>query len=160
MLRSMRMSTRTHGILDYVTGAALVVVPGFMNCTARTRALLRLAGAGAAVYSMFTRYERGVVKALPIKAHLALDAMSGATLIAAAGMMEDEDPAVRTAVAGIGLFEIAAAAMTEPRSSLDIQQQGRREHEQIAGERETPQDAAASFPEQTSMPQAVPQTLM
>src|SRR5215207_9686492 len=106
-----RMSTKTHGLIDYLTGAALMIVPGFMNGTARTRALLQSSGAAALAYSAMTNYERGLVKLLPMRAHLALDALSGATLVTAAGMMEEEDPGVRTALLGVGLFEIAAAAM-------------------------------------------------
>ena len=114
-----RMSTKAHGLIDYLTGAALTVVPGIMNCTGRTRALLRSCGAAAVAYSAVTNYERGLYKWLPMKAHLALDALSGATLVTAAAVFDDEDAGVRTALLGIGLFEIAAAAMTEPRPSWE-----------------------------------------
>ena len=47
-----------------------------------------------------------------MKAHLTLDAVSGGTLIAAAALLDDEDPEVRATLAGIGLWEVAAALMT------------------------------------------------
>ena len=110
-----RMSTRTHGLLDYVTGAALMTLPTVM-CMGRTAAsLLRGAGGAATVYSAMTNYERGLVKFLPMKAHLTLDALSGGMLLGAALMLDDEEPEVRSTLAGIGLFELAAALLTEAR---------------------------------------------
>ena len=70
------------------------------------------AGCGATGYSLFTDYELGLVKALPMKAHLTLDALSGGALIGAALMLGDEDPEVRATLAGIGAWEIAAALLT------------------------------------------------
>ncbi|HYO11472.1 MAG TPA: hypothetical protein VER17_21085 [Tepidisphaeraceae bacterium] len=109
------ISTRTHGVLDYVVGAAITALPHVMKCERPTATLLKMAGIGAGLYSMMTDYERGLVKVLPMEAHLALDALSGATLIGAAVMLEDEAPDVRLTLAGIGAFEIAVAAMTSPR---------------------------------------------
>lgn len=107
-----RISTRTHGVIDYAFGAAVAALPQVIECTPTARRLMRGAAAGAAAYSMSTNYERGVVKALLMHTHLALDAASGAGFIAAAALMRDERPQVRALLAGIGLFELVAAAMT------------------------------------------------
>ena len=65
-----------------------------------------------------TRYEKGLVKALPMKAHLTMDALSGGMLIGAAVML-DEEPEVRGTLAAVGAWEIAAALMTETESPQD-----------------------------------------
>jgi hypothetical protein len=69
---------------------------------------------------MMTNYELGVVKALPMKAHLTLDALSGGMLIGAAAIMDDEDEDVRATLIGIGLFEIAAALTSRTTSPTEI----------------------------------------
>jgi hypothetical protein len=109
------ISTKTHGTLDYMTGAAIAALPGFLKCGSAAKAIFELVGAGAAVYSMFTNYERGIVKALPMEAHLAMDAASGAALMAASVMLTDERPEVRCAMGCVGLFEVAVASLTSPR---------------------------------------------
>ena len=107
-----RISTKTHGLLDYFVGPALAALPQVLDCNKTTARVLRAAGVGAAAYSMLTDYERGVVKALPMEAHLTLDALSGASLITAAMLLNDETPQNRALLAGIGAFEIAMASMT------------------------------------------------
>lgn len=77
-----KISTKTHGMLDYLTGATLLALPkalGLDEVPASAR-VLRMAGAGAAAYSLVTDYELGALKVLPMPAHLALDAASGALL--------------------------------------------------------------------------------
>ena len=107
-----RISTKTHGLLDYIVGGALTMLPQVVPCTKATARVLEAAGVGAGVYSTMTDYERGMVKVLPMEAHLALDALSGAGLITAAVLLDDERPAVRAMLAGLGAFEIAVASMT------------------------------------------------
>ena len=74
--------TWVHGVLDYVTGGALLSAPelfSLKNVPPAARAF-RLAGCGAVAYSLLTDYELGLVRLLPMPAHLALDAMSGVLL--------------------------------------------------------------------------------
>ena len=114
-----RMSTRTHGLIDYITGATMMALPAALGMKGKAAALLMGAGGAAAAYSALTNYERGVAKVLPVKAHLTLDALSGGMLIGAAMLMDDEDEETRGLLAGFGAFEIAAALMTETRSSTE-----------------------------------------
>jgi hypothetical protein len=104
--------TKVHGVLDYMTAAFLHTLPRVMGWSKPVTRLLDAAGGGAIGYSALTDYELGLVKVLPMQAHLALDAVSGAALIGAAAMMDDEDPDVRATLAGIGVWEIAAALLT------------------------------------------------
>jgi hypothetical protein len=114
-----RMSTFTHGIVDYVTSGVIALLPKMMNTSPKVTMLLEGSAGTAAAYSAMTNYELGLVKALPMKAHLALDAISGGMLLGAAMMFDDEDPEVRATLAGLGLFEIAAALTTQTRSGTE-----------------------------------------
>ena len=114
-----RISSKTHGLLDYVVGGTIAALPHVMNCNRSTRRVLHAAGWGAAAYSIFTDYERGLVRELPMSAHLTLDTLSGAGLITAALLLDDETPTNRALLAGIGAFEIAVASMTSPQAYTD-----------------------------------------
>jgi len=72
------VSTKTHGILDYLTGATLLAAPKALGIEDEPSAarVLRMAGAGATAYSLLTDYELGLVRVLPMPLHLALDAAS------------------------------------------------------------------------------------
>jgi hypothetical protein len=76
--------TQVHGVLDYLTGGTLLSAPGLLALgeVPTSARVLRLAGGGAALYSLLTDYELGVVKLVPMPLHLALDAASGAFLAA------------------------------------------------------------------------------
>jgi hypothetical protein len=107
--------TKVHGVLDYMTAAFLHTLPRVMGWSDNVTRVLDVAGGGATGYSLFTDNELGLVKALPMKAHLTLDAVSGRALVGAALVMDDEDPEVRATLAGIGAWEIAAALLTRRR---------------------------------------------
>ena len=68
--------THVHGVLDYLAGSALLAAPGLLGIKDDPGATLtlRLAGAGATAYSLLTDYELGLVRSIPMPAHLALDA--------------------------------------------------------------------------------------
>ena len=105
--------TTVHGVLDYMTAGLMFALPrvlGWGQCATR---VMDIAGSGAVAYSLLTKYELGLVKVLPMKGHLALDAISGAALIGAAALMDEEDPDVLATIAGVGAFEIAAALMSQ-----------------------------------------------
>jgi hypothetical protein len=107
------ISTRTHGVLDYLSAAALIAVPQLFGWRSGLSRPLMAASLGTAAYSLLTRYEWGVVGALSMREHLALDALQGAAFCTAAALLNREPPEVRSALAGYGLFAIAAAALTD-----------------------------------------------
>jgi hypothetical protein len=115
-----KLPTRAHGILDYIVGGAMMALPRMMGCSSSVTDLFAVAGGGAWVYSLMTKYELGALRVLPMKAHLAMDAISGAALISAGLMLKDEDAGVRAALVGAGAFEIAAAVMTETTSPVEM----------------------------------------
>ncbi len=110
--------TRTHGVIDHVTGSTLVwgsTLLGMDNDSVSTRAS-RLAGGGATAYSLVTDYELGARRILPMPAHLALDAVSGALLAATPWVAGEAERGTRYWLphALIGGTEIVLAAITQP----------------------------------------------
>ncbi|MDQ3739312.1 MAG: hypothetical protein M3389_00065, partial [Actinomycetota bacterium] len=65
-----------HGMTDYTVGTLLTTVFPKLAGIEGTQAArqIRIAGAAHAGYSTLTDYPLGIVKAIPYKAHLALDA--------------------------------------------------------------------------------------
>jgi len=106
--------TSAHGILDYLVGLALLAAPwlfGFSdNETARW--VTMAFGAAAILYSLLTDYEMGVIRAIPMPVHLALDAMSG-ILLAASPWLFGFSEEVWIPHVIVGVFEIIAALSTE-----------------------------------------------
>ena len=108
-----KLSTKVHGIVDYLISAMLLGLPRLLGFSKRSAVLLEAAGATTAAYSLCTKYELGAVKLLPMKAHLTLDALCGGMLVAAAMLMDDDsDPVERGTIAGVGIFNIATALIT------------------------------------------------
>jgi len=112
------INTRMHGILDYLSVATLLALPRMLGWSDRVTTLLTVMAVGTLIYSLLTRYELGAFKALPMQAHLVLDFMSGALLLGAALMLGDEPNSVRMGLGLLGLFEIGAALMTDPTTSV------------------------------------------
>jgi hypothetical protein len=112
--------TSVHGAVDHVVGPALVLAPTLLRLgrTSPEGITARAVGGVQAVYSNFTDYELSRKKVLPMKAHLALDAVGGATLALVPQLTEARKrgkkhwlPHLAIGVAEIGL---AALTKTEP----------------------------------------------
>jgi hypothetical protein len=107
------ISTRTHGVLDYVMGALLIVAPyllGFADGTA-AQWVPQILGAGAIVYSLLTNYELGAVRVIPMPVHLMLDIGSGVLLAASPWLFGFADRVFWPHLI-LGLVEIGAGLMT------------------------------------------------
>jgi hypothetical protein len=68
--------TKIHGILDYLVAFALFFAPtifGFSEMGGPAVIIPMVLGVGLALYSLFTRYEWGVIKVLSMPYHLAVD---------------------------------------------------------------------------------------
>ena len=108
-----KIPTTVHGILDYVVAGTLIALPRALGWGERATRLLTGSALATVAYSLCTNYERGVVRALPMKGHLALDAVSGALLCAAPLLDLQERPEVTQAIVGLGLFELAVTFNSE-----------------------------------------------
>lgn len=77
------LSTRVNGYIDYVIGILLIISPwlfAFHRGGAEAWVPIIL-GIALIVYSLFTDYELGMVKSIPMSTHLWLDALGGLILL-------------------------------------------------------------------------------
>jgi hypothetical protein len=124
------ISTRVHGIVDYVTGAALVAAPELFRLKGvrRSARVPRLLGAGATGYSLLTDYELGAVRLLPMRAHLALDAAGGALLALSPWLLGTARHGKRHwlphAIVGAGEVAVALTTKSEPERERETEQGG------------------------------------
>jgi hypothetical protein len=113
-----------HGVVDYQAGALLTTVLPKLAGIEGTRAArqIRTAGAFHAGYSTVTDYPLGIVKLLPFKAHLALDAVGAAALAATPFITGQFREGRRQWVPHVALclFELASLAITDPTGRGDF----------------------------------------
>ncbi|WP_191059414.1 alpha/beta fold hydrolase [Geminicoccus harenae] len=108
------ISTRLHGMLDYATALLCLTLPRALGCSPRTQQVLATNGMMALGYSLFTDYELGAARKIPMPAHLNMDAAGGVQLLLASATVLRGAPAPeRLAVAALGLFHLFAAASTQ-----------------------------------------------
>jgi hypothetical protein len=76
--------TKTHAAVDLATGPALVAAPTLLRMNGNTGATIppRVVGTLATAYALLTDYELGLKRVVPMRAHLALDALGGVALAA------------------------------------------------------------------------------
>jgi hypothetical protein len=113
-----------HGITDYTVGTTLMTAfPKLAGIDGtRSERQIRLAGAAHVGYSTVTSYPLGIVKLLPFKAHLAIDAV-GALALAAAPFVTGQWKKGRKEWipnVGICLFELSSLLMTDPTGKGDF----------------------------------------
>jgi hypothetical protein len=77
------ISTGVHGTLDYLASGVNLAFPRLLGLHDAPWAATapRIDGAAGLGYSLITDYELGVLKALPVPAHLALDAAKGLFMV-------------------------------------------------------------------------------
>src|SRR4051812_17450775 len=108
------ITTKQHAFLDYVTSAMLPVLSKVLEPLPSTRTLLSGVAAMTTGQTVITDFEGGKVGLIPMQAHLTSDAVIGVGLLSAAVLLRKETPAVRVVLAGLGVFSLAAAALTDP----------------------------------------------
>ena len=106
-----------HGVVDYNAGATLMVLPKLAGLEGTPSARqIRIAAAVHAGYSTLTDYPLGIVKVIPFKAHLALDAL-GALALAATPFITGQyrkGPKHWVPQVALCLFELSSLAITDP----------------------------------------------
>lgn len=112
--------TSVHSAVDHVVGPALIAAPTVLGLdrSSPEGIVPRVNGIAASVYSNLTDYELSVKNVIPMKLHLALDAMSGATLASVPFLTGAHKRGTRHWLphAAIGAFEIAMALFTESKA--------------------------------------------
>jgi hypothetical protein len=107
-----------HGATDYMVGTTLLTafpkLAGIEGTESATQ--VRISGASHLAYSVVTKYPLGIVKLLPYKAHLALDAI-GALAIAATPFVTGQwkkGPRHFVPHLALAAFELQSLAMSDP----------------------------------------------
>src|SRR4051812_30683735 len=107
-----------HGATDYSVGTLLMTVFPRLAGIEGTRSArqIRIAGATHAAYSTVTDYPLGMVKVLPYRAHLAIDALGAIALAATPFVTGQYREGRRQWLPHVALclFELASLAMTDP----------------------------------------------
>jgi hypothetical protein len=112
-----------HGATDYTVATALLTVfPRFAGIDGtRSARQIRTAGAVHGGYSLLTDYPLGMAKAIPFKAHLAIDAI-GALVLAATPFATGQYKKGRSQWVphvALCLFELGSLLMTDPTGKGD-----------------------------------------
>lgn len=110
----MRLSTRIHGVLDYLAGAVLAASPwllGYARGGAESWVPVAV-GAAVVLYSLFTDYELGAVRRLQVSVHLWLDAIGGIVLAGSPWVLGFDDR-VWVPHLAFGIFLAAVAFLTD-----------------------------------------------
>jgi hypothetical protein len=108
------ISTKVHGVMDYLMGVLLIAAPWLLNFNrdgAETWIPVIL-GVGVIVYSLMTDYELSISKTLSMKTHLTLDIASGIFLAASPWIFGFNDYVYLPHLI-LGIVEVGVGAMTE-----------------------------------------------
>lgn len=76
--------TKVHGALDYIVAIALLLAPmlfGFSEVGGAAVIIPMVLGAGLFLYSLFTKYEWGLIKVLGMPYHLIIDVVASVFLL-------------------------------------------------------------------------------
>jgi hypothetical protein len=113
-----------HGVVDYTAATLLVTAFPRLAGIEGTRAArqIRISGAIHGAYSMLTDYPLGIVKVLPFRAHLALDALGAVALAATPFITGQYTRGLRCWVPHVALsaFEFTSLALTDPTGKGDF----------------------------------------
>jgi hypothetical protein len=107
------ISTKTHGMLDYTVGALMIALPWLLGLPSSgwDARIFVMLGIAALAYSVFTDYELGGARVIPMRVHLMLDIVSGVLLAASPFLFGFADRVMAPHLV-FGAFEIGAALMT------------------------------------------------
>ena len=109
--------TRIHGYLDYVMGVVLIAAPWILGFADTGAGMLVpvILGAGLILYSLFTNYELGAVRAIPMSIHLVLDFVAGLLLAVSPWLFGFADDGwVPHVVVGVLEMGVAVISQTVP----------------------------------------------
>ena len=113
-----------HGVTDYTLGTLLLTalprVAGVEGTESATQ--MRIAGAAHAGYSTLTDYPLGIVKLIPYKAHLAIDALGAVAVAALPFITGQYRKGTKHWVPHVALaaFELSSLLLSDPRGKGDF----------------------------------------
>jgi hypothetical protein len=121
--------TSVHGAIDHAVAPTLIAAPAIFGLRddSPEGLVARVVGATEAVYSNLTDYEMSLKNVIPMRAHLALDAVSGAAL----ALVPQFTGARKRGLlhwlphAAFGAFEVGLALFTKPEPPATTVQRGK-----------------------------------
>ena len=119
--------TSVHGILDYVVGIALILAPYIFQFSEVGGAAVyvpQVLGIGLILYSIFTNYELGLIKVLPMPGHLIIDAIAAIFLAASPWIFGFVNLGLNVwlphFLVGLTVIAVVILSQTHPRQRHDV----------------------------------------
>ena len=118
------VSLKTHNIIDYVIGTALILAPflfGFAEVEA-ARNVFMIAGFALIAYSLLTNYYYAAIRVIPLGVHMSLDVITGVLLMTAPWIFDYRSLLTPTQAYLhyiMGLGAMALVAVTQERTETD-----------------------------------------
>ena len=108
------ISSKTHGVLDFTVGIALIIIPLIPEDTTGLPEVWTavVLGAFTCLYSVCTNYELGRFKLLSMRTHLALDVLSG-ILLAASPWLFNFYERIYLPYVLVGIMEIVVVLLSD-----------------------------------------------
>lgn len=116
------ISRQQHGVLDWIYAPTLAALPNLVKFAGDSTpsSAARIMAGMATASTVFTRFEAGLVRVIPFKVHLGLDAAMSAFAVAAPWVFGFKDDArARNTFVAVGLFGLAVGALTRPEEMPD-----------------------------------------
>jgi hypothetical protein len=117
--------TKVHAVLDYVVAIALILAPTifmFEEVGGAAVIIPRILGVGLILYSLFTRYELGLVKVIGMPVHLVFDIVASVFLIASPflfGFINEAPNAwLPHIVVGVAVILVVLCSKSQPGASV------------------------------------------
>lgn len=118
------LPTKVHGVLDYLVGIALIAAPWlfqFQDVGGAAVSLPIILGIGLIAYSIFTNYEWGMVKVLPMPYHLVVDFVAASLLALSPWLFGFADEKINAwlphVVVGVVVILVVMVSKTQPGDS-------------------------------------------
>src|SRR5690606_22332664 len=117
-MESKPISTKTHAILDYLTGILLLLAPnllGFDEIGGAAVTIPRLLGLGIILLELTTDFELSLAKIVPVRIHLIVDLIAGAFLFISPFLFgfSDEEPKAWLPHLVVGLMIVGVSLLTK-----------------------------------------------
>ncbi len=113
--------TKVHGVLDYLVGVALIFAPflfGFMDVGGPAVVVPMVLGVGLIAYSLFTKYEWGLVRVIGMPYHLVIDVIAALFLAASPFIFGFNDMALNVwlphVVVGVTIILVVLFSQSQP----------------------------------------------
>jgi hypothetical protein len=113
------ISTRTHAVMDYLLPLGIAALAASGKFRPPLQRLMTVGPVYHLSYTVLTRHEGGLVPIIPMRKHLALDALGALAFLGAGTLLRRQPGAHRWLVAGIGAAELATIALSRTGSALN-----------------------------------------